>query len=485
LINGSKVNPPTVAPGTAFSAYDWFNRVNQSTTSSSSPNFIRVFSTTYQSYRSSNASLYGGVSSNPALEQNNEALQIQSAIWINVSSAGDGVFGSGAPELQNIVGGLVQNVAGNITANLIPVTSELNPLGFSLNVLTGLANQVLNNSGQFGAPQWSGLSSGGGRSWTAFGAMLWNAVSGVATDAGALVSAVWNAATAAGAFIEAAVSSLGAQLGIDHLVSQTGGALKAFGQAMWTALRSLLNVVRGLIQELLSIPIAEFGALLASYCETLDDAVDPSGSPAVWNAIGGPLFMAGFVVALAFEVALFAIALWAAPVSLATGILLGALIGVGLTALMSILPIESALGSSMITDCKDLAGNYANQESQTQNWESWTSAFSYWESGVSNEWAAVALSGAWGMPTTGDALAFVFALTGLVLGWYGESMGGGMIASDGSLVFAVVSVAIEAREVAGGRAAIEPAPIKMLNVAILATDGGAAALDVSAWLSGN
>jgi hypothetical protein len=166
------------------------------------------------------------------------------------------------------------------------------------------------------------------------------------------------------------------------------------------------------------------------------------------------------------------------------GLLIGALVGAGLTFLMAELPIVATIGMGLVTDCETFAGNYANQQSQTENWTSWVSAFSYWEAGPSDEFAAMALSGAWGAPSFSQTASFAFALAALAMGWYGESTPGGMIASDGSVVLTGVSVALELKASTEGASGEEPGTVKLMDAAIVCMDVGAAGIDIYSWLSG-
>jgi len=111
--------------------------VNSSTNRPGSTSFISVFSNTTQS---GSSSAFGGVASNPALEAGYESRQVQSAIWINVSSAGYGSnLTSGSAELTDLLGGLLLNATGNLTGNLLNESAELPTLGLSSNVLSALA----------------------------------------------------------------------------------------------------------------------------------------------------------------------------------------------------------------------------------------------------------------------------------------------------------------------------------------------------------
>jgi len=324
LLNGSAVNPRVTATGTAFSASDWFNRVNQSTTSNTSSNFIRVFSTnSNQGYNSSKSALYGGIPSNSQLEvnyssgANYEALQVQSVIWINVSNQGDGVLGSGASELQNLIGGLIQNTSGNLSANILAVTGELMPLGLSANVLSALANASYNNGGQYGGPLYNKPATGGGNSWTSWGATLWNDVSGVTGDLGRDVSAVWSNAIAAWAFGAALGSALATKLGLTHLANQIGSALKAIGTAMWDILillrlfiiaivdKIFLPIVTPVLNALTSYGTTVNSTLTSAYQEeNIGGSVSGATRLAFWNAVGGSVFTFALGLGLVVSIAL-------------------------------------------------------------------------------------------------------------------------------------------------------------------------------------
>jgi hypothetical protein len=119
---------------------------------------------------------------------------------------------------------------------------------------------------------------------------------------------------------------------------------------------------------------------------------------------------------------------------------------------------------------------------QGENWTSWLNAFAYWEAGPSNEWAAIALSGAWGEPQVGQVVALAFAVVALGMGWAAAN-GAGMIATDGSIVCAATSLVISYAASKESPLASPPG-VKMLNGASYLMDGGALVWDISELRSG-
>ncbi|MGD0257609.1 MAG: IPT/TIG domain-containing protein [Thermoplasmata archaeon] len=309
LLNGSAVSPKTLTSGTTFTSSYWFWRVDQAMTSNTSANFIHVYSSTSQSANGSTSSLFAGLSTNPSLESSYKSLQVQSVIWINISSGNSGNFSNGASELKNLIGGLIQNLSGNLTGNLVPMTYELAPLGLSPNVLVALANATLPNGGQYGPPLFTVQSHGGGEPWWDVGALIQNAISGVVSVGGRLVSAVWSVTSAAAAYVANAAVNFANKLGITALVDQVGSALKALGQAMWYALRAFLNFLVSILDQILS-PLASviestIGGYLSAVNSTLNAIyVDegghlPSTSSDVtsfWQSLSGNVFLTALIL---------------------------------------------------------------------------------------------------------------------------------------------------------------------------------------------
>jgi len=253
-----------------FNPGNWISRVlNTSSNRPSSTSFISVFSSTTQS---GSSGVFGGVASNPAIEVGYESRQVQAVFWINVSSAGYGSnLTSGSAELTDLLGGLLLNSTGNLTGNLLNETAELPTLGLSSNVLAALANGTYRNDGAYGTP----VSTSKGPLpptpwWDVVAADIWNAVSGVVNVVAKIVSVVWNSVVAAASYLADAAAALSARLGITALLSQTLSALRAVGNAMWTALDDLLNdVIIPVIKAAISVVVYPITNGASSFDSTL------------------------------------------------------------------------------------------------------------------------------------------------------------------------------------------------------------------------
>jgi hypothetical protein len=428
--------------GVTFTPTDWSSRTE---TSGSNPaggaNFIWMFSNTSQLQNGSSSGAFGGLPQNPSVESAYESRQVQAVFWINVTSAGNGKFSTGAAELDNLFGGLVLNGTGNLTGNLLDITSELGTLGLPANVMSALANVTLTNSGAYAPPKYE-ASSPAPSLWQAIGSAIWNTLSGIAEAVTRIVSVVWNALAAAEAYIDEAAAWLSSHLGLGKIADQLASGLKMVASAMEWALDTLLAYLRAAAAGIIDSALVPFDSLRATFAQSLNEAVDPTGPYAVWSVLGGPLFLLGYVVALAFEVVLFIIGLATLGASVLVNILVGALVGVGLTLLMAALPVLISPSTAMVSACQEYAGSFANQNTESENWTAWGDAFAYWEAGPSNEYAAIQLAVAWSNPLVGEATSFAFAILSLAMDWFADS-GGGMEASVSALVLAATSLVLE------------------------------------------
>ena len=182
----------------------------------------------------------GGVPSNPALETSCTgcaASAVQAVVTLNLTSNSD---------LNDLLAGLLDNntVGANgelgVNGSFEAVTYQLPSLGLSSTVMGALANAIAESDGLNGTPvseaplppppppPCSGLIC------------VWNAVSGIVTNSlGVLVGVVWDAVTAATAFLDDVVQ------GLSHLaevaVSAAVSALAAVGSLLEAALQALIT----------------------------------------------------------------------------------------------------------------------------------------------------------------------------------------------------------------------------------------------------
>ncbi|MGP8146960.1 MAG: hypothetical protein ACLQAS_06070 [Thermoplasmata archaeon] len=324
-----------------FNPYNWLPRVlNTSANRPSSAGFIHVFSNTTQNYSGIDPSAFGGVASNPSLENGYQSRQVQAVLWINVSSAGyNSNLTTSAAELTDLLGGLLLNQSGNLTGNLINETAELPALGLSSNVVTALANATYRNDGAYGTPVSTSQPPPPSEPWWDVAASyVWNAFSGVVTVVAKLFSVGWNGIAAAAAYLADAAAALASKLGITALVSQTVTALRTIGTAMWTVLQDLLNFVIGLITTAFTTVINSVTTGLKSAISSEAASFSAGSNGGVWaylaqkgtGSLPGnvssdfenyllPIILAGAAIAVVLAIVM-GIAL---PFSLGIGLLVG------------------------------------------------------------------------------------------------------------------------------------------------------------------
>lgn len=368
LINNTNETVPIPGgSGVTFHATDWSSRTERSGTNSpGNPNYIWVFSTTDQSQNGSGPGNFGGLPQNGAVEAGNESRQVQAVFWINVTSSGNGIFSSASAELDDLFGGLVLYASGNLSGNILPVTSALGTLGLPSTVKSALANLTLSNGGAYAPPQYQQPPPSPSW-WQSVGSAIWNTLSGVAeiTGLSELVSVVWNAVQAAAAYIGEAASWLSNHLGIGKLASQLVAGLKAIASAMEWALNQLLQLLVAAVRVLFSTVTNSVKALVAGYADVL--SADSQPLWAEYNAsqtLGGhqsvrfidDLFGTPFLIALGIStlvaaafVILQALSVGAEfVVNLLVGLLTTAVAGALATALTKLIP-SSFLSTAMVS----------------------------------------------------------------------------------------------------------------------------------------
>jgi len=319
LINNTNESVSRSGSGVTFHPLDWSGRTETSSSNpvptsgnSWNPSYIWVFSTTAQSENGSGSGIYGGLASNPGLESGDESLQVQSVIWVNVSSTGYGNLTSEVGELKDLFGGLVLNSSGNLSGNILTVTSELGTLGLPWNLLGPLANATLSNGGAYSAPKYQ-TTPPSAPWWGSVGLTIYDTVSGIA----GAVSVVWSDVAAAAAYVGEAARWLSDQLGLTRLETQFVTGLVSLAAAMAFALNVLLTrVVIPAIDALLNPAFAPITGAMSLYGLDLgvnlllvgDDHADglPIAPAAAefWTNFSGPVFDFAFGVALALAIVL-------------------------------------------------------------------------------------------------------------------------------------------------------------------------------------
>lgn len=467
LVNATAVGLPSTHKDSALSFHpgDWLGRVTGTGKGSApgSSNYISVFSSSSQSCSSSDADLCGGVPSNPSLEANDQALQVQAVFWINVSASGDGQnLSSGSAVLADLLGGLLLNSTGGFAGNLLNVTSELSTLGLSSNIVTALANSSSPNDGAYGVPVSSASSSNYSPSspppwWDVVASDIWNSVSGavntVVTAVSHLISVVWTATIAAAVYLADAAVALANKLGI-ALVNQAASALRAIGSAMWTALQQVLNFVIDVIQALISAAVAGWKALVGAYVTGLNDSLAQAVSTvksgeritsgeasAIWQALSGSIWLIGIAAAVAVQIA----------VGIATAVSFGlselALLVIGIFVSVTLSVLWPNLGSTLVSTVISKIEGFVNEtHSQASNQAEWTifsESITWIDDGVTGPIAAyqflTAVSKGGPIHLT-DSVSFALAMVTIDMDAYAATVGDPWQLGDASAVMAGLSV---------------------------------------------
>ncbi len=275
--------------GVTFTPADWSGRTETSgsnpvpTSTTQTPNFIWVFSSTSQLQNGSSSGAFGGLPQNPSVESSYESRQVQAVFWINITSSGNGKFSSVAAELDDLFGGLTLNRMGSLTGNLVPVTSELGTLGLPGNVLSAPANVTLTNGGAYAPPHYN-TPPPPPPWWQTVGSAIYNTLSGVANAIGLtyVISVVWNNLAGDEAFIGEAATWLSNHLGITKLANQFVANLRTIASAMVWALQQFLVWLGKEVVTLLTagIDAATFG--ITSSLTSLEQQESNAASGYAW-----------------------------------------------------------------------------------------------------------------------------------------------------------------------------------------------------------
>ena len=445
LLNNTNENVSRTGSGVTFHPTDWSGRTETSASnpvpSSANgwnPSYIWVFSTTSQAQNGSASGFYGGLPSNPAVESAQGSLQVQSVIWVNVSSGGYGGLTSANAELEDLFGGLVLNASGNLTGNILSVTSELGTLGLPANVRAAMANVSLPNDGAYAAPQYQ-QPPPSPSFWQQVGDAIWNTVSGIAGAIGVtkLISVVWNAIQAAAAYVGQAAAWLSSHLGITKLLNQAWTTLKSIASAMEWALQQLLTFVKQAIQALISAAIAGWRALISTFVAGLNSSltqaeatvsaghtITKSESSAIWQALGGSIWLIGIVAAVALEIAIGLATVVSFGLSDLALLVIGVLVSVTLSLLWP--NLGSTLASVVISKIEGFVNGTRNQAPNQAEWTAFGQSVNWIDDGVTGPVAAYELSStvsSKGAHLLTKAVAFTMALIAIVLDVYATTNG--------------------------------------------------------------
>jgi len=395
LLNNSdeSVSVPSGA-GVTFTPSDWSNRIQTSSSNApGNPNYIWAFSSTSQSQNGSSSGTFGGVPSNPLIESGDESLQVQAVFWVNVTTTGNGLFTNANAELKDLFGGLLLSSGGQLVGNLISVTSELGTLGLPANVRTAMANVTLTNGGAYAPPEYQ-QPPPSKPWWQSVGDFFYNTISGIGHFLTRLVSVVWNSVQSAGAFLAGAAGWLSSHLGLGKLANQLVSGLKTIENAMAWALQQLLTAIKNAIEALIEAAVAGWKALVSGYAAGISSALSAAENPsetgseaaAIWNAIGGAIWVLSAVALIAFEIAIGI----ATAVSFGLSDLAILVIGAFVTVTVSYFfpKLGGTLSAETVSNIEGFVSNWDNQSAYQAEWTAFEGSLNWIDDGVTGPIAA-------------------------------------------------------------------------------------------------
>ena len=290
-------------------------------------------------------------------------------------------------------GGTLDNTTGGpyaVNGTLQSVTYQIGFLGLNGAVVNAISNATDPSDGLWGPPtaQAPHLQPSG------FLGEFWNAVTSFVTNPlGTVLSAiyiVWNAATAAFTYLDhlthEAIEAGG------QVLSRAAATLVSIGKAILSALEKLLSWLVTELTALLNWGLGPFYSIEVSTAESLWSLVDPHPSSVVIGGLTCPLFELGQAVAMAAEIGLGILTALSIGGSFLVQLLVGMVLALGIQALASSIPQVGNPTGALIYTWMNWTGLFTSQQSQAGNWTSWANAWAYWETGVSNTYAAQQLT---------------------------------------------------------------------------------------------
>ena len=263
------------------------------------PCAVTTFGTGSPDFSSSVNYPMGGVANTPSFFT--MAPAPQGVIALNLSFV-DSTGNPSAGDLDSLLAGLLDNSTGGVNGTFRDETGNLSSLELAAPVMSALANGVWDSGGIFGAPvseatppppPCTGVCS------------VWNTVSGVVTMIVAgivsFVGVVWDAVTAATAFLDDAVQGLASLA--ETAANAAVGALEAVGAQLLKAVGvfvqfliaqakaffgPVLTLVMSALKAFTDSISADFGSLLSSICSALG-----TGGPVSADSSASDLMGAG------------------------------------------------------------------------------------------------------------------------------------------------------------------------------------------------
>ena len=448
------------------------------------PCSVTTFGTGSPDFSTSVKCPMGGVANTPSFSTVTPALQ--AVITLNLSSNSNLTYLLAALLDNNTVG---TNGELGVNGSFEAVTYQLPSLGLSGTVMGALANAIAESDGLNGTPVSEAVPPPPPPPPCSGLICVWNSVSGiVANSLGVLVGVVWDAVTAATAFLDDVVQ------GLAHLaevaVSAAVSALAAVGQVLEAALQALLSFILKEVTALFNSALAPIRSAEQSYVDNILTLLDPSGPEVIWDAIGGDVFVLGLAIAVVAQIAIGILT----GITLGVGtfvsqILISLLITFALTAVAIVIPAIASLGTATVDACQKVSSNYNSQVSQATAWQTWAETFSYWENGASSSYAFKALVSAYSdakvgaLPFVAQAVSFGFALAGIAFGVQADILQSSQpsiatIATITAVIFNAIIITLEAMLLT------KPSPTRSLDVAITVMDTGAFGIEYAEWQGG-
>ena len=254
----------------------------------------------------------GGLPSDPSLETSAESgAALQSVITLNITSE---------TQLNLLLASLLDNTTGGVNGTLLNVTYEVPLLGFNPVVTNALANVTYSSGGLFGEP-WGKVPPSTPPPCNSLWCWGSNLVSGIVTVAGHVYSFVWTISIAISQFIDDHLPTWLKNLGA-KAVAATVTFLKSSGAFFWSEFTETLNFLRTEIVSLFTSAMAGWTAMRAEQQSIWNQLaalaarnfqnggnITRASALALWNAVGGNVFLLGFAVAAVVTIAL-TVLLW-------------------------------------------------------------------------------------------------------------------------------------------------------------------------------
>lgn len=206
----------------------------------------------------------GEVTVDPDLEAGTQAPAISAIMTLNITC--DYVSCS-APQLDALLAGLLNNPSGGNDGYLENVAAAITTLALPAVVTNALSNIYLPNGGAFGVPAYQNIPPPPSLIAGAWAA-LWNAVSGVASLAGALIDTAWSATLATIAYFNHLAAGVAALA--EQITAATVSGLYAVGAAIESAIQAVIIAIEKAAASFLTSVWETAVSAVTSYASGVD-----------------------------------------------------------------------------------------------------------------------------------------------------------------------------------------------------------------------